>query len=228
MKLTKTGQIFGSPHYMAPEQCRGGKADARSDIYAMGCLMFAALAGKPPFVSEDLVEILQAHMDNDPPLLPPIKGENFQRHRMESIIWRCMSKGPDDRYQSAEALKKDLLAAKEKPKSLDRASNLFTITSFRLKNFAATPKRILELAVAFISVAGGASIAVWYILLGQNIPYTPAPQDLTFQIAAKTLNMSAEDISRQNLLSREIASLYSCADGNAEKSPAKPENFSAS
>jgi len=207
MKLTKTGQIFGSPHYMAPEQCRGGKADARSDVYAMGCLMYAALAGKPPFVSEDLVEILQAHLSDDPPLLPLIKGENYQRHRMEAIIWRCMSKDPNDRYQSVEDLKKDLLAAKEKPKSLDRANNLFKITSFRLKNFAATPKRVAAVTAAFVSVVGGASIAVWYILLGQNIPYRANPQDLAFQITAKPLSISTEDISRQNLISAALVKM---------------------
>ena len=64
--LTQTGAILGTPMYMSPEQLRGRKADARSDIYSLGCVMYEMLTGKPPFASKNTAEIVVGHLNQTP------------------------------------------------------------------------------------------------------------------------------------------------------------------
>ncbi|MBK9201885.1 MAG: serine/threonine protein kinase [Candidatus Obscuribacter sp.] len=64
--LTQTGEVFGSPLYMSPEQCKGERLDSRSDIYSMGCLMYEVLTGKPPVNGSNMLEILYRHMNELP------------------------------------------------------------------------------------------------------------------------------------------------------------------
>lgn len=61
--LTRPGEVFGSPYYMSPEQCVGMQLDLRSDIYSMGCVMYEALTGRPPFLGENMVQLAQMHLD---------------------------------------------------------------------------------------------------------------------------------------------------------------------
>ncbi|MGL1446836.1 serine/threonine protein kinase, partial [Vibrio parahaemolyticus] len=64
--LTQTGDIFGSPLYMSPEQCLGNKLDARSDIYALGCVMYETLTGHPPFEASNPIKIILKHVNDLP------------------------------------------------------------------------------------------------------------------------------------------------------------------
>ncbi len=68
-QLTKTGEVFGSPIYMSPEQCLGRELDTRADIYALGCLMYEAVAGEPPFIGNSYLETMNMHVDNHPKLI---------------------------------------------------------------------------------------------------------------------------------------------------------------
>lgn len=99
--LTQTGEVFGSPLYMSPEQCRGEKTDARSDIYAIGCMIYECLTGKPPIEGENMLEILYRHMKEAP---RPIRDANPEAEIspfMEALIFRCLAKDPQDRPQTA-------------------------------------------------------------------------------------------------------------------------------
>jgi serine/threonine-protein kinase len=95
--LTRTGQVVGTPAYMAPEQIANRPVDARADVYALGCLLFHMLAGRPPFESDDDVAVLYGHMNTPPPRLgalctvPPT---------VELLVTRALMKDPDDRYAS--------------------------------------------------------------------------------------------------------------------------------
>ncbi|HEY9789633.1 MAG TPA: serine/threonine-protein kinase, partial [Candidatus Obscuribacterales bacterium] len=71
-KLTQTGVIVGSPHYMSPEQCTGEKVDGRADIYAIGCMLYHVLSGRPPFNGESHFELAQKHVAAMPPPLSEI------------------------------------------------------------------------------------------------------------------------------------------------------------
>ena len=100
--LTQTGEVFGSPLYMSPEQCKGEKLDSRSDIYSMGCLMYETLTGKTPISGANMLEILYRHMNEMP---KPMKGQVANLSgQLESLVFKTLAKDPRDRYQNMEAL----------------------------------------------------------------------------------------------------------------------------
>jgi tetratricopeptide (TPR) repeat protein len=95
-QLTKAGSILGSPAYMSPEQCDAKPLDGRSDIYSLGCLMYEVLTGKTPFEAESDLEVMCKHVYDMP---EPIVQLAPQFARFDPIIFRCLQKNPDDRYQ---------------------------------------------------------------------------------------------------------------------------------
>jgi Serine/threonine protein kinase len=105
-RLTRRGEVFGSPLYMSPEQCRGEELDARSDIYSFGCVMFELLNGFPPFVGNNSFETMSMHVKYPPPDSHEWTRQNVTPN-LKSIVKKCLSKSPNDRFQSS----KDLLKA---------------------------------------------------------------------------------------------------------------------
>ncbi|MCC7531820.1 MAG: serine/threonine protein kinase, partial [Candidatus Melainabacteria bacterium] len=103
-KLTQTGDVFGSPLYMSPEQCMGGKLDERSDIYSLGCLMHEALTGAPPFVGNTAYETFLKHMNEEPPGLKSAVKDRSTRESLEAILFAALAKEPEKRYQSMRRL----------------------------------------------------------------------------------------------------------------------------
>lgn len=111
--LTRKGVIIGTPDYMAPEQALLGAIDARTDLYALGVLMFQLATGRVPYVASDLVELLELHLKAPIPrasLLAPVPLA------VDDVITRCLSKKPDDRYATvADMLEALSLAARPSP-----------------------------------------------------------------------------------------------------------------
>lgn len=108
MSLTKTGEVFGSPLYMSPEQCAGSKLDSRSDIYSLGCVMYEALAGKPPISGTNSLSTLQKHLTDKPVSLTKLHLKVKHIQQVDRIVMRCLEKSPESRYQHLEDLKKEL------------------------------------------------------------------------------------------------------------------------
>ncbi|HEY9733213.1 MAG TPA: serine/threonine-protein kinase [Drouetiella sp.] len=108
--LTMTGEIFGSPIYMSPEQCGGKAIDGRSDIYSLGCLMFETVCGEPPIKGGSALETFNLHMTMDAPLLSTMPGVRMTPHlkALESVIARCVQRQPADRFQTMEELSQEL------------------------------------------------------------------------------------------------------------------------
>lgn len=100
---TKTGQILGSPPYLSPEQVCGSDLDGRSDIYSLGCVMFEALTGNPPFKGDNPMETIQMHLNDPPPRLNRGSGGSFPEE-LEAVIAKALEKEPDDRFQSMQEL----------------------------------------------------------------------------------------------------------------------------
>jgi len=106
--LTLTGDILGTPRYLSPEQARGEPVDHRSDIYSYGVLLYKMTTGRVPFESENLLGLLEAHKVKAPRPLRELVPSLEVPSLLETIIFRCLSKNPADRYQSMGELIADL------------------------------------------------------------------------------------------------------------------------
>lgn len=106
--LTRTGEVFGSPLYMSPEQFRGKSMDARSDIYSLGCVMYRSLAGICPVTGKDVLECMYKHVNESIPPFSVTAPEAEIPERLEAIIMKALAKDPDERYASMNDLRADL------------------------------------------------------------------------------------------------------------------------
>ena len=107
-KLTQTGEIFGSPLYMSPEQCMGKQASDRSDQYSIGCLLFECLTGHPPFLGDSSMSIMLQHMNDAPAALREASlGKDFP-DALESVVQQLLEKEPEKRYASMAEAKQAL------------------------------------------------------------------------------------------------------------------------
>lgn len=108
--LTRTGEIFGSPLYMSPEQCMGSGVDHRSDLYSLGCVFYEALTGAPPLVGDTALSTMLKHQGEKALSLKEASmGIEFPE-QLEHIVARLLAKDVEDRYQSAQLLTSDLVS----------------------------------------------------------------------------------------------------------------------
>ncbi|MFC5996141.1 Stk1 family PASTA domain-containing Ser/Thr kinase [Pseudonocardia hispaniensis] len=105
--VTQTAAVIGTAQYLSPEQARGEAVDARSDVYAAGCVLFELLTGEPPFTGDSPVAVAYQHVREDPKrpseLNPQIPAE------LDAVVLKALSKNPANRYQSAAEMRSDLL-----------------------------------------------------------------------------------------------------------------------
>ncbi len=106
--ITRTGDIFGSPFYMSPEQCQGDEIGPLSDIYSLGCLMYECLTGSPPFDDDSPVKIVLQHLYDNPRSMNSFDAAIAISESMEEVVLICMAKDPENRYKSASSLCGDL------------------------------------------------------------------------------------------------------------------------
>lgn len=107
--LTRTGEALGTPLYMSPEQIVSRKVDYRSDLYSFGCVMYVCLTGLPPFVGENKLSTMEMHVGSVPlPMSKMALGLDIPGE-LDDIALKLLAKTPEERYQSAEALRMALL-----------------------------------------------------------------------------------------------------------------------
>ncbi len=111
--LTGPATVWGSPKYMAPEQINGGPVDRRTDLYALGCTIYAMLTGAPPFTAEESLEILQQHISQPPESLRLLRPE--VPLQLEALVADLLAKALDERPPSARVAHARIVAAQAEP-----------------------------------------------------------------------------------------------------------------
>jgi serine/threonine protein kinase len=106
-ELTATGQWIGTVDYCSPEQLQGERTDARSDVYALGCVLFAALTGQTPLGRGTVPSTMMAHLHDEPPRISAFGAPR----EFDRVIWRALAKDPEERYPSAGDLGRAAQAA---------------------------------------------------------------------------------------------------------------------
>ncbi len=99
-KITRAGAVFGTPHYMSPEQCRGGTVDHRSNVYALGVLLYEMATGHVPFDAENPLAILSMHLNDPPRRFASFESPVAVPLGLELVVLKCLAKSPEDRFQS--------------------------------------------------------------------------------------------------------------------------------
>ncbi|HET8658450.1 MAG TPA: Stk1 family PASTA domain-containing Ser/Thr kinase [Micromonosporaceae bacterium] len=107
--MTQTSAVIGTAQYLSPEQARGEAVDARSDVYATGCVVYELLTGHPPFVGDNPVSVAYQHVRED--ARPPSDSNRDVPPDIDAVVLKALAKNPMNRYQSAGEMRADLLRA---------------------------------------------------------------------------------------------------------------------
>jgi serine/threonine-protein kinase len=111
---TVAGTLIGTPEYMSPEQCTGASVDHRSDIYALGCMLFELIVGTPPFAGESVRSLLTAHKFKQPPALADAAPQ--APPWLDRLVARMLAKEPDARPQAMAEVARVLGSADDEPR----------------------------------------------------------------------------------------------------------------
>jgi eukaryotic-like serine/threonine-protein kinase len=114
-RLTHTGTIVGTPHYMSPEQAAGLAVDQRADIYALGVILYELVSGQVPFDGSNFMAVLTKHLQALPPAFESRDPPVCVPHALEAIIFKCLAKQPEQRYPSMHELQRALLGFSREP-----------------------------------------------------------------------------------------------------------------
>ncbi len=115
--VTQTAAVIGTAQYLSPEQARGERVDARSDVYSLGCVLYEVLTGEPPFVGDSPVAVAYQHVREDP--VAPSRKRPGISPELDAVVLKALAKNPDNRYQSAAEMRADLVRVHsgEKPEA---------------------------------------------------------------------------------------------------------------
>jgi len=149
--MTSTWNIIGTAQYLSPEQATGTQADARSDLYSVGCLLYELLAGRPPFTGDTPVAIAYQHVSA--PLVPITEIQESLDPTLNAFFSIALAKDANERYQSANAMLKDL-------KKLVKGEGITTQIPKQMRKEKAR-NRIAALSIALVLLVGGVSYFIF-------------------------------------------------------------------
>ena len=107
--MTQTSAVIGTAQYLSPEQARGETVDARSDVYAVGCVLYELLVGHPPFTGDNPVSVAYQHVREE--ARPPSELNPNIPASVDAVIMKALAKNPENRYHSAGLMREDLIRA---------------------------------------------------------------------------------------------------------------------
>ena len=202
-QVTSSGTIVGTPYYMSPEQIQGQELDGRSDVYAIGAIMYECVVGKPPFEAPNPVGVLSKHLSEEP-LRPSARSPLSVPAEADEIILRCLEKDPDHRYQTAEELKQALIEYLATVGSGDWRLSGVGGAPFasgehrvdRLDSIFKTKRRLWWLILLFLLVGGG--VAAWQLA-------TRGPSESEPNHTAKDATRLPEDTELEAYLGQRVS-----------------------
>jgi tRNA A-37 threonylcarbamoyl transferase component Bud32 len=161
---TSNGVAVGSPSYMAPEQCRGDKLDARVDIYACGVVLFEMLTGRKPFIADEPIAIIRKQLEEPPPRLADVTPGDYGA--LEEVVARALAKAPQDRYPSAVAMAEALAAAVTTHAGPDATARLEVVATREMPAVGGEPparrSRLVGWLLAIVAL-GVAGVLAWVL-----------------------------------------------------------------
>jgi serine/threonine-protein kinase len=235
---TRTGMMLGTPVYMSPEQCRSAPdIDSRSDIYSLGCVLFALLAGRPPFEYGNSGELIAAHLREPPPSLAQFAPE--LPPELDAIIQCCLAKEPAHRFASMHvvtgALDQAMAALLSVPHQqvsapISLASSAVTTLGASTGQVAPAPRRAWR-RVAVIGCAATISVAIGIAAFASGstssrpsaiVAAPPAPPSASLDAPAGSVIDAGVDAS----LEEAAAAIVAPPTAPAAGAPTKPRRVS--
>jgi serine/threonine-protein kinase len=163
-QVTNTGQVMGTPNYMAPEQVKGRQLDGRSDLFSLGVILYEMLTGEKPFVGQNVTTIIYKIVNENP--ITPRDLDVTVHPGLSAIVTKALAKAPDDRYQTGADLVRDL-------ENYKLAGPVRSGSTAAISSPAHGPEKTLVLPVRVVSgntVRGGAAAAAAPALAKTPIP----------------------------------------------------------
>jgi serine/threonine protein kinase len=158
-RLTRDGAVLGTPHYMSPEQCEGRGVDHRTDIYAVGVLLYEMVTGYVPHDADTMMGILTKHMYEKP--VPPRKRGSSISDALERLIMRCLEKQPEDRYQTMDDLAANLELLRSGLQPVTTKARLGAAGPPRLWAWRMRPLYLGAMVLALLALVGTITVSAF-------------------------------------------------------------------
>jgi eukaryotic-like serine/threonine-protein kinase len=199
--VTQTAAVIGTAQYLSPEQARGEKVDARSDVYSLGCVLYEMLTGEPPFVGDSPVAVAYQHVREDP--VPPSQRHDDISPELDAVVLKALAKNPDNRYQTAAEMRADLVRvhsgeAPDAPKILTDAERTSLLSSNPSRGQRTepivddAPRREPE----YVERDRGASVGRWLIAVAVLAVLTVVVTMAINMFGGNTREVQVPDVSR--------------------------------
>jgi serine/threonine protein kinase len=202
--VTQTAAVIGTAQYLSPEQARGEKVDARSDVYSLGCVLYEMLTGEPPFTGDSPVAVAYQHVREDP--VPPSHRHNDIAPELDAVVLKALAKNPDNRYQTAAEMRADLVRvhsgeAPEAPKVFTDAERTSLLSSSTPSHDRTPPTDHLpaqQTGYAEREERGG-SVGRWLIAVAVLVVLTVVVTVAINMFGGSTRNVQVPDVRGQAL-----------------------------
>ncbi|CAN5668273.1 hypothetical protein BH10CYA1_BH10CYA1_41840 [soil metagenome] len=196
--LTRTGELFGSPYYMSPEQCVGKTIDTRSDIYSLGCVLFETLTGSPPFISDHPLTTMMKHQSEAPVSLKQATlGREFPED-LEKIVAEMLAKNPDHRY-------KNLLLVEHDLRLLQRGERLESGLKITRPSRRRFPFEVVGIGVCSSVLA---CVATYFLLQPPPSGPPPASLDAKAKTAADFRSLDLPDLADMSKSKKSVVTSF--------------------